>query len=53
MSEKLRTKIATLSKQQIAKLNREVIEALSAYSSDRGIRFRAEVLIVSGGKKPS
>ena len=51
MSEKLRSKIAILSKQQIAELKREVIEALSAYSSDRGIGFPAEVLIVSGGKE--
>ena len=51
MSEKLRTKIALLSKQQIAALEREVIEALTAYSSDRGISFPAEVLIVSGRKQ--
>jgi ubiquinone/menaquinone biosynthesis C-methylase UbiE len=53
MSEKLRTKIAMLSKQQVAELKREVVKALSAYSSDRGISFPAEVLIVSGGKAPS
>ena len=48
MSETLRTKIAGLSKEQIAALKREVIEALTAYASDRGISFRAEVLIVRG-----
>jgi SAM-dependent methyltransferase len=48
MSEKLRTKLAMLSKQQITELKAEVIKALSAYSSDRGISFPAEVLIVSG-----
>jgi len=53
MSDKLRTKIAALSKQQIAELKREVIEALRAYSSDRGIDFPAELLIVSCGKEPS
>jgi SAM-dependent methyltransferase len=53
MSEKLRTKLAILSKQQIAELKREVIEALRAYSTDRGIGLPAEVLIVSGGKEPS
>lgn len=53
MSEKLRTKLAILSKQQVAELKREVIEALSAYSSDRGISFPTEVLIVSGRKEPS
>jgi ubiquinone/menaquinone biosynthesis C-methylase UbiE len=51
MSEKLRTKIAVLSKPQIAALQREVIEALTPYSSDRGISFPAEVLIVSGRKQ--
>jgi SAM-dependent methyltransferase len=51
MSEKLRTKIAVLSKQEIAALKREVIEALTAYFSDRGISFPAEVLIVSGRKQ--
>jgi SAM-dependent methyltransferase len=39
MSEKLRTKIAVLSKEQIAALKREVIEALTAYSSDREVSF--------------
>ena len=53
MSEKLRTKMAGLSKQQIAALRREVIDALSAYSSDHGISFPAEVLIVSGQKAAS
>lgn len=51
MSEKLRTKLAVLSKQQIAALQSEVIEALTAHSSDRGISFPAEVIIVSGRKE--
>ena len=50
MSEKLRTTIALLSKQQVAELTREVLEALKAYSSDDEIIFPGEVLIVSGGK---
>jgi hypothetical protein len=50
MSEKLRTKLASLSKPQNAELKRDVLEALSSYSSERGISFPAEVLIVSGGK---
>ena len=53
MSEKLRTRIAILSKQRVAELKREVIEALRAYSSDREIVFPTEVLIVSGRKEPS
>jgi SAM-dependent methyltransferase len=51
MSEKLRTKIAILSKQQMAALKREIIEAFTTYSSDRGVSFPAEVLIVSGRKE--
>jgi SAM-dependent methyltransferase len=50
MSETLRTKLAGLSKQQIAALKAEVIEALTVYSSDCGISLPAEVLIVSGTK---
>jgi SAM-dependent methyltransferase len=50
MSEKLRTKIALLSKPQVAELTREVIEALNTYSLDGEIVFPAEVLIVSGSK---
>lgn len=53
MSEKLRTRLAPLSKPQIAKLKREIIEALSVYSSERGMNLPAEVLIVSGAKEPS
>jgi len=51
MSEKLRTKLAGLSNQQITALTREVIEALTPYSSDQGISFPAEVLIVGGRKQ--
>jgi hypothetical protein len=51
MSETLRTKLAGLSKQQIAALKGEVIEALTVYSSDGAISLPAEVLIVSGRKQ--
>ena len=53
MSDKLRTKLSTLSEQQMAGLKREVIEALGAFSADGGMSFPAEVLIVSGGKEPA
>jgi SAM-dependent methyltransferase len=53
MSDNLRAKLATLSKEKLAELKREVLEALGAYSANRGMSFPAEVLIVSGGKKPS
>jgi SAM-dependent methyltransferase len=53
MSEKLRAKLATLSKEQMAELKREVLEALGAYSANRSMSFPAEVLIVSGDKKDS
>jgi SAM-dependent methyltransferase len=49
-SEKLRTKLAMLSKTQIAALKSEVIEALTAYASGGDVSFPAEVLIVSGRK---
>jgi len=53
MSEKLRAKLTALSKEQMAELKREVLEALRAYFSHCVMSFPAEVLIVSGGKKAS
>lgn len=53
ISERMRTKLALLSEPQLAALNREVLEAFSAYSSKDGMSFPAEVLIVSGAKKHS
>jgi ubiquinone/menaquinone biosynthesis C-methylase UbiE len=53
MSEKLRTKLAKLTQGQLAELKREVIEATGAYTSAEGVRFPAEVLIVSGSKSYS
>ena len=50
MSDKLRSKLARLSQQQVAKLRDEVIEAAGAYAVGDGLRFPAEVLIVSGRK---
>jgi hypothetical protein len=53
MSEKLRTRLALLSKPQLVELKREVIEAIRGYSFESGMSFPAEVLIVSGAKGPS
>jgi SAM-dependent methyltransferase len=53
MSDKFRTKLATLSKERMAELNGEVIEALRAFSVDGGMSFPAEVLIVSGRNEPA
>jgi ubiquinone/menaquinone biosynthesis C-methylase UbiE len=50
MSEKLREKIAMLSKEQMTEVKLQVLEALREYSTDRGMGFPAEVLIVSGTK---
>jgi len=50
MSEKLREKIAKLSKEQVSEVKREAFEAFREYSTDRGMSFPAEVLIVSGAK---
>jgi ubiquinone/menaquinone biosynthesis C-methylase UbiE len=52
MSEKLREKIAALSNDQMIEVKREALESLREYSTDRGMSFPAEVLIVSGAKDP-
>ena len=48
MSEKLREKFAMLSGEQLSDVKRQTLEALREYSTDRGMSFPAEVLIVSG-----
>jgi hypothetical protein len=50
MSERLREKVAMLSKEQLTEVKRQALEALCGYSTDRGMSFPAEVLIVSGTK---
>jgi SAM-dependent methyltransferase len=50
MSEKLREKVAMLSREQLTEVKREALEALRGYSTDRRMSFPAEVLIVSGTK---
>ena len=50
MSEKLREKLATLSRDQLNEVKRQSLEALRFYSTARGMSFPAEVLIVSGTK---
>jgi SAM-dependent methyltransferase len=50
MSEKFREKVALLSSEQLTEVKRESLEALRGYSTDRGMSFPAEVLIVSGTK---
>jgi len=50
MSEKLREKIATLSQEQLNEAKGQALEAFREYSTDRGMSFPAEVLIVSGAK---
>jgi ubiquinone/menaquinone biosynthesis C-methylase UbiE len=50
MSQKLREKVATLSREQLNEVKRQVVEALRGYSTDRGMSFPAEVVIVSGTK---
>jgi ubiquinone/menaquinone biosynthesis C-methylase UbiE len=53
MSDKLREKIAALSKDQMTEVNREALESLREYSTGREMSFPAEVLIVSGTKDRS
>jgi ubiquinone/menaquinone biosynthesis C-methylase UbiE len=50
MSEKLRDKVAMLSREQLKEAKRQALEALRGYSTGRGMSFSAEVLIVSGAK---
>jgi SAM-dependent methyltransferase len=50
MSEKLREKISTLSKEQRTELKRQALESIREYSTERGVSFPAEVFIVSGAK---
>ena len=50
MSEKFREKAAMLSSGQLSEMKRESLEALRGYSTDSGMSFPAEVLIVSGTK---
>ena len=53
MSEKLRDKVAKLSKEQFGEVKHQSLEALRAYSTDTGMSFPAEVLVVSGSKRHS
>jgi SAM-dependent methyltransferase len=50
MSDKLREKTAALSKSQMTEVSRQALDSLREYSTDRGMNFPAEVLIVSGTK---
>jgi len=51
MSDKLRTKLAGLTKEQLAAVRDEVLQNLGPYATERGVAFPAEVLIVSGQKE--
>ena len=50
MSERFREKVARLSAAQLAELKPRALEALREYSTDRGVSFPAQVLIVTGTK---
>ena len=51
MSDKLREKMAMLSKEQASEVKSEMLEALRQYSTENGMSFPAEVLIVSGASQ--
>jgi SAM-dependent methyltransferase len=53
ISEKLREKIALLPSEQMTEVKRQTLESLREYSTNSGISFPAEVLIVSGAKDHS
>jgi ubiquinone/menaquinone biosynthesis C-methylase UbiE len=50
MSEKLREKLAKLPREQASEVKRQSLEILRGYSTERGMSFPAEVLIVRGTK---
>ena len=50
MSDKLRTRLSSLSAEKVAEVRREVIQDLASYSAGSGVSFPAEVLIVSATK---
>lgn len=50
MSEKLREKLAMLSSQHVAEVKRQALESLRGYSTEIGMSFPAEVLVVTGIK---
>ena len=50
MSENFRKKIVMLPEEQANEAKRQALEAFREYSTDRGMSFPAEVLIVSGTK---
>jgi SAM-dependent methyltransferase len=51
MSEKLRGKIETLSKDQMTEVTRQALESLGEFATERGMSFPAEVLMVRGAKR--
>lgn len=52
MSERLREKFAALSADHLHDVKSQAMAALREYSTDQGMSFPAEVLIVSGSKNP-
>ncbi len=50
MSEKLRERVSALSEGQLTELKRQALESVGEYSTQHGLSFPAEVLIVSGAK---
>src|SRR6266852_468497 len=51
MSDTFRGKIAKLSKEQASEVKRQMLEALREYTTEDGISFPGEVLIVSGTRR--
>lgn len=50
MADKLRTNVSSLSAEKAAEIRREVLRDLASYSTESGVSFPAEVLIVSATK---
>jgi len=51
MSESLREKFAKLSSEHLTEVKRDALDAFRQYSTESGMSFPAQVLIVSGAKK--
>jgi hypothetical protein len=53
ISDKLRQKIAKLPPPQLAEVKRQALAALHEFSTPDGIRFPAEILILTGARRTS
>lgn len=53
ISDKLRQKIASLSDPQRAEIKRQALASLREFSTPHGLSFAAEILMLTGAKRPA